>query len=127
MATVALITRSSNSRERSHSLRLTYTNNYRVVVSTTHDKTRKEYRTNVSCVQVEEALNGFVIEKSIGSIFDKMFLHTINTTPCNRFSDTSFANAIEVGVTNYFSNYEGEYMNAIADFISADSFVNKNN
>jgi len=74
---------------RTQKLKLTYNNKYRVVVSTTHDKERKCYRTYVSLVEVEFR-NNFVIEKSIGSIFSDLYAKVIRTTECNRFSQSSF-------------------------------------
>jgi hypothetical protein len=109
-----IITRSAKVNNRTHSLRLTYSFNYRVVVSTTHDSTRKCYRTTLSLVQVESRNNGIEIEKSIGSIFDKLFVNTIDTIPCNRFSETSFATATETGISLYFNKYETQYLNEIA-------------
>lgn len=77
---------------RTQKLNLTYNNKYRVVVSTTHDKERKCYRTYVSLVEVEFRANNpyFVIEKSIGSIFSDLFAKVIRTTECKRFSQSSF-------------------------------------
>jgi hypothetical protein len=74
-------------RKQKHTI--TYNDKFRVNVTTIHDKERKCYRTYVSVVSFEIS-NNFVIEKSIGSIFGDFFAKVIRTTPCNRFSQSSF-------------------------------------
>lgn len=74
---------------RKQKLTVTYNDKFRVNVTTTHDVERKCYRTYVSVVSFEIS-NNFVIEKSIGSIFGDLFARVIRTTPCNRFSQSSF-------------------------------------
>jgi hypothetical protein len=80
---------STRQTERKQKHTITYNDKFRVNVTTTHDKERKHYRTYVSVVSFEIS-NNFVIEKSIGSIFGDLFARVIRTTPCNRFSQSSF-------------------------------------
>jgi len=75
--------------ERKQKYTITYNDKFRVNVTTIHDKERKVYRTYVSVVSFEIS-NNFVIEKSIGSIFGGLYATVIRTTPCNRFSQSSF-------------------------------------
>jgi hypothetical protein len=88
--------------ERKNKLTITYNDKFRVNVTTTHDKERKVYRTYVSVVSFELS-NNFVIEKSIGSIFGDLFAKTIRTTPCNRFSQSSFDSEFANAVIEYNS------------------------
>ena len=90
----------SSSRERSFTTNYTYENRLRVKVTTWHNKDRKEFRTTVSVVWFEESGN-FVIEKSIGSIFDNLFARTIAVTPCSRYSQKNFDLAVAEGLAKY--------------------------
>ena len=102
--TLAIVTNTfTQKKERSTKLTITYNDKFRVNVTTTHDKERKVYRSYVSVVSYEKLDNNFVIEKSIGSIFGDLFAKTIRTTPCNRFSQSSFDSEFANAVIEYNS------------------------
>jgi hypothetical protein len=81
------------------------------------------YRTYVSVVSFEIS-NNFVIEKSIGSIFGGLYATVIRTTPCNRFSQSSFdiecANA-----RNDYNALSGHYEQQITALLNDKELLNE--
>jgi len=108
---------------RKQKLTVTYNDKFRVNVTTIHDKERKVYRTYVSVVSFELSGNNFVIEKSIGSIFGDLFARVIRTTPCNRFSQSSFdiecANA-----RNDYNKLSNDYEQIITSLLNDKEQIN---
>ena len=105
--------------DRTHSIRYTYNNKYRVIVTTSYYKAQKMYRTAVSLVEVEFAEHGFVIEKSIGSIFNHRFVnHIAHSLPVPRYSEKAFAESVRYGIRHYTENYRADYVADIAELLS---------
>ena len=116
---------STRQTERKQKHTITFNDKFRVNVTTTHDKERKVYRTYVSVVSFEIS-NNFVIEKSIGSIFGDLFAKVIRTTPCNRFSQSSFdiecANA-----RNDYNAISNHYETVITSLLNNKELANEIN
>jgi hypothetical protein len=118
----AITNASIKQSNRKQKLTVTYNDKFRVNVTTIHDVERKCYRTYVSVVSFEIS-NNFAIEKSIGSIFGDLFARVIRTTPCNRFSQSSFdiecANA-----RNDYDKLSNDYEKVITSLLNDKEQIN---
>lgn len=123
--TQQVTTNNSGVCSHTHTTRFTYNNKWRVIVSTSRYKTAKEIRTTLSLVEYEQRDNGISVEKSIGNIFDYWFSNCIEIIPCARYSERTFALAVESGLTKFFNEYQNEYENQIVQILTTGTYTIK--
>ena len=114
-----------NEKNRSHATRFDYNNKYRVIVTTTYNQNAKMFRTIISLMEFDDRQNGIQIEKSIGSIYDYWFSNCIETISVPRFSKSTFANAIESGLTKFLNSYQTEYEKEITQMLTTNTYTHK--